>query len=62
MLKTDVLRYFGSKSATAQMLAVTPSAISQWKEVIPEKQAYKIEKISNGELKVNPNFYNKNNK
>ena len=39
MFKVDVLEYFGSKSATAQHLDVSPSAVTQWKDIIPEKQA-----------------------
>ena len=62
MLKGDVLKFFGSKSVTAQQLDVSPSAVTQWKDIIPEKQAYKVEKITNGTLKVNPSLYNKRTK
>lgn len=62
MLKSDVLDFFGSKIATAQVLKVSPSAVTQWKEIIPEKQAYKVERISKGKLKVNPDLYNRNKK
>ncbi|MBS5835544.1 MULTISPECIES: Cro/CI family transcriptional regulator [Neisseria] len=59
MLKSDVLQFFGSKTATAQALGISPSAVTQWKEIVPEKQAYRIEKLSDGELKVNPALYQK---
>lgn len=62
MLKTDVLKFFGSKIATAQILEVSPSAVTQWKEIIPEKQAYKVERISKGKLKVNPDLYHRSKK
>ena len=59
MLKSDVLQFFGSNTATAQGLGISPSAVTQWKEIVPEKQAYRIEKLSDGELKVNPALYQK---
>ena len=59
MLKSDVLQFFGSKTAPAQALGISPSAVTQWKEIVPEKQAYRIEKLSDGELKVNPALYQK---
>ncbi len=57
MLKSDVLNYFGTKTAIAHALQISASAVTQWKEVIPEKQAYRLELITKGALKVNPTLY-----
>lgn len=65
MLKSQVLRYFGAPDPgaakkTADALKITKGAVSQWGEVVPEKQAYKLEKITNGALSVDPRLYDSN--
>lgn len=50
MWKTDVLNFYGSWTAVAQALFITPAAVSQWPELIPERQAYRIEKLTGGQL------------
>lgn len=60
MYKSDVIKHFGTRIALAQKLNISPSAITQWPDVIPEKQAYRIEKITKGVLKVNPSLYEQN--
>ncbi|HEZ7194267.1 Cro/CI family transcriptional regulator [Kingella negevensis] len=57
MYKEDVLNYYGTLVKLAEVLKISPSAISQWKEIIPEKQAYKLQRISNNALIVNPELY-----
>ena len=57
MYKTDVLRYYGTKTAVAQTLKTSSSAVTQWKEIIPEKQAYRLQILTNGDLTVNPTLY-----
>ena len=52
MLKSDVKKYYGSFVKAAQALGVSPSAISQWGDVIPEKQAYRLENLTQGKLSV----------
>ncbi len=59
MLKDDAIKYFGSQRAIAEKLKVTDSAVSQWKEVIPERVALKLSRITNGKLKYQPDFYNR---
>lgn len=59
MKKEEVLNHFGSVTAIAEALTVTVSAISQWGDVIPEKQAYRIERHTKGALVVNPDLYKK---
>lgn len=59
MLKDEAIKYFGSQRAIAEKLKVTDSAVSQWKEVIPERVALKLSRITNGKLKYKPEFYNR---
>lgn len=59
MYKSDVITFFKSKSALAKALGITPGAISQWKEIIPEKQAYRLRDLTKGELKINRELYDK---
>lgn len=52
MLKADVIKHFGSVGAVAQALQIKSAAVSQWPEIIPKLRAYEIERITNGQLKV----------
>lgn len=57
MHKSDVISFYGSGVAVAKVLKISSSAVSQWSLLIPEKQAYRLEKITQGQLKVNPTLY-----
>lgn len=57
MLKKDVIDFYGSKSAVARALNISPSAVTQWEDVVPEKQAYRIQILTGGRLKINPKLY-----
>lgn len=59
MLKAKVLEHFGGTSKTAAALGVTHSAVCQWGVVIPQKQAFVIERIAKGALKYDANMYQK---
>ena len=59
MFKGDVLKHFGGTSKTASALDISHSAVCQWGEVIPEKQAMKVERITKGKIKYSPSFYEK---
>ena len=59
MLKSDVIAYFKSQQAVAKALGVTKSAVSLWKQVIPEGRAYQIESLTRRALRVNPEVYAK---
>ncbi|MDO4641691.1 MAG: Cro/CI family transcriptional regulator [Neisseria sp.] len=62
MRKVDVLKYYGTRTAIAKALRISPSAITQWPDIIPEKQAYKLERITKGGLTVDINLYKKQGK
>ncbi|OCG08893.1 hypothetical protein A9G13_02190 [Gilliamella sp. wkB178] len=57
MLKNIVLKYFNGVTPLARILNLSRGAISQWGEIIPEKNAYRIQEITNGELRVDPKLY-----
>lgn len=57
MLKNTATEHFGSQHAIALALGVSDSAVSQWKEVIPEKAALKLSIITNGKLKYLADLY-----
>lgn len=67
MLLSDAISYYspspdstkGARSRLANVLGITVGAISQWGEVIPEGQAYKLQSLTNGELQVRPELYRK---
>lgn len=57
MYKKDVLNYYGTLVKVAEILKISPSAISQWKKIIPERQAYRLQRLSDNALTVNPELY-----
>ena len=50
MLKNDVIAHFGKLENVAKALSISVAAVSQWKDVIPEKNAYRLQEITNGKL------------
>jgi len=51
--KTDVIAHFGSVVNAAKALGdISPQAISQWPETIPQGRAYQIEILTGGTLKA----------
>ncbi|OLF82683.1 hypothetical protein AWH63_06675 [Marinobacter sp. C18] len=53
MTLTDVLEHFKVKpSELAEKLGVTPGAISQWKDGIPEGRQWQIQLMTDGALKA----------
>lgn len=57
MYKTDVLGHFKTGTAVARAIGVTKSAVSQWKDIIPEAMAYRVQAATRGKLKVDPSLY-----
>jgi DNA-binding transcriptional regulator YdaS (Cro superfamily) len=45
MKTEDAVKRYGSKAALARVLDITPQAISQWGEDMPELQTLKLEKF-----------------
>lgn len=59
MLKKTALDYFKKPKKIAEILMLSPAAVSQWGDVIPEKNAYRLQEITDGELKVDKSVYRK---
>jgi len=59
MLKSVAIAHFGSRVALAKALGVTKGAVSLWGQVIPEGSAYKLESLTKGALRVDPQLYAK---
>ena len=66
MLLSDAIKHFsidgrerGARGRLAAALGLSSGAISQWGSVVPQGQAYKLESLTKGKLKVNPACYQK---
>lgn len=57
MKKENVIKYFKSGANTAKFLKISRSSVSEWGTVIPEKQAFKLERLTKGKLKYDPALY-----
>lgn len=58
MLKADVLAHFDhSPVAVARALGITRSAVNQWPEIVPLKSAFKLQSVTEGELRVRMSLY-----
>lgn len=59
MYKSEVVEHFGGISKTAVALNISHPAVCRWGKVIPEKQAFVIERITKGKLKYDATLYHK---
>jgi len=57
MYKKHVIDHFGTQRAIAKALGISDAAVSQWKEVIPEKDAYRLQVVTEGALKYDETAY-----
>ena len=59
MKKISAITYFKSTPQLAISLGISQAAVSRWGEIIPEKQALRLERITEGALKYDPALYKK---
>jgi predicted transcriptional regulator len=59
MLKKDVIAHYGTQRSVALALGISDAAVSQWKAVIPEKDAYRLQVLTDGQLKCDSKTYRK---
>ncbi len=59
MKKITAVSHFESITQLAKSLGITQAAVSRWGEIIPEKQALRLERITGGTLKYDPALYKK---
>lgn len=52
MKTIEVINHFGSKIGVARALNISPSAVTQWGELVPEQRQFQIEVLTNGKLKT----------
>ncbi|MFD2177784.1 Cro/CI family transcriptional regulator [Veronia pacifica] len=59
MFKQNAIHYFGSQQKTAEALGISQPAIANWKNIIPQKQALILERLTEGKLVYDPSLYRK---
>ena len=59
MRKSDAIEHFGKAKHLAAELGISSGSVSQWGDVIPEKQALRLERITEGALRYDPTLYEK---
>lgn len=59
MLKSDVVSFFGTNTRVAVIAGVDPSAVSQWKELVPERAAQRLAEASGGALHYDKGVYDR---
>lgn len=62
MFKKDAVNFFGSKSKLAKAAGVAASSVSVWGDLVPEKNAMRLQIASNGALRYDPQVYDKHAK
>ncbi|KNC93639.1 Cro/CI family transcriptional regulator [Trabulsiella odontotermitis] len=61
MKTADVVSHFGKKANVARALKISRSSVSEWGELVPERRAARLEKITGGALKYEASLYEKGN-
>ncbi|CAH5322633.1 hypothetical protein AI3012V1_2362, partial [Klebsiella oxytoca] len=62
VFKQDAINYFGSKSKLAKAAGVAPASVSVWGELVPEKNAMRLQLASGGVLQYDPEVYDQHAK
>ncbi|CAM7668564.1 transcriptional regulator [Citrobacter freundii] len=62
MFKKDAVNFFGSKSKLAKAAGVAASSVSVWGDLVPEKNAMRLQIASGGALRYDPQVYDKHAK
>ncbi|EJR0225309.1 Cro/CI family transcriptional regulator [Raoultella ornithinolytica] len=57
MYKSDAIKYFGSLTKLAIAAGVRLPSASAWGDIIPERRAARLDRITKGELKYDPALY-----
>lgn len=57
MWTKDALDYYGGASAVADAIGISPSAVSQWGEVIPFYSATQLHLATMGQISLEPEHY-----
>lgn len=57
MNKRQAIIYFKTQAEIARVLNITRQAVNKWPDVVPIKQAWKLEKASKGAVKMRLSDY-----
>ncbi|QIJ49917.1 Cro/CI family transcriptional regulator [Raoultella ornithinolytica] len=57
MFKSDAIKFYGTRVKVARAAGVDPSAVSQWGELVPEKNAARLQEDSGGALIYDQSVY-----
>lgn len=57
MKKSEVVNYFGGVCNVARAIGIKHPSVSEWGEIIPERAALKLEKLTCGKLKYDSSLY-----
>lgn len=57
MLKRDAVKFYGNEARLAKALGIDRSAVFRWSKWVPLLRAMRLEKLSGGKLKCDPNAY-----
>ncbi|RNM07734.1 MULTISPECIES: Cro/CI family transcriptional regulator [Dickeya] len=61
MFKNDAIKFFGSKTKLAIAAGVSQASVSRWGDVIPERRAARLDRVTNGALRYDPDLYQRHN-
>jgi transcriptional repressor of cell division inhibition gene dicB len=59
MTPEQAIKHFTSAANVARALGISRAAVAKWGDLIPEGSAYKLESLSGGALRVDPELYRK---
>ena len=57
MDKQAAIAFFGNLTKLAEAVSRSPSSVSEWPDIVPEGMAYKIQVLTKGKIKVDPEVY-----
>jgi hypothetical protein len=57
MNTTDAIHHFGTASALATAVGISKAAVSQWGDLVPLATAARLEKLTNGKLRLDMAHY-----
>lgn len=52
MLKSKVIKHFGSVTAVAEALGISSQAVSMWPDVVPVSRQFQLQLLTDGALKA----------
>lgn len=57
MRKSEAVEFFGSPTKLAKAAGVSLPAVSRWGEIIPERRAARLARLTSDALKYDPSLY-----